>query len=154
MPSVTIIVRRIEQLIAGAVVIVLSLGVILVLRNTVVHLIDGFRYGLDGYALTNLLSEALLTLMIAEIISSVASLFTTRKLDAQPLLVIGIIASIRRLLVISAEAADFVASGLPVPIFMLVELGILTIAVGVFSWSVRQVGKYANDRTLVSSLPT
>ncbi len=138
-------VRKLEQIIAVAVVVVLTLGVILVLRNAVLHLWEGFRFGLDGYELTNLLSEALLTLMIAEIISSVASLFEKHELDARPLLIIGIIASIRRLLVISAEAADFVASGLTVPVYMLVELGILTVGVGVFSWSVRQVGRHEID---------
>lgn len=132
-------VRRLEQAIAVAVVVVLTLGVILVLRSVAVHLWEGFRYGLDGHALTNLLSEALLTLMIAEIIASVASLFESRELDARPLLVIAIIASIRRLLVISAEAADFVASGVTIPVTMLVELGILTVGVGIFAWSVRQV---------------
>jgi len=94
----------------------------------------------DGeFGLTELLSQALLVLMIAEIISSVAALFEKRVLDAAPLLVIGIIASIRRLLVISAEAANFLAEGLEIPTSMLIELGILTVAVGIFAWSIRQV---------------
>lgn len=132
-------VRLLEQAIAAAVVAVLALGVVLVLVNVVVHLWEGFRYGLDGYDLTKLLSEALLALMIAEIISSVGSLFEHRELDPKPLLVIGIIASIRRLLVISAEAADFVASGIEIPNALLFELGILVVGVGVFSWSMKQV---------------
>lgn len=135
----TVAVRRIEQAIAAAVVVVLTLGVILVLMNVATQLWAGFRFGLDGYDLTKLLSEALLALMIAEIIASVASLYERRTLEARPLLVIGIIASIRRLLVISAEAADFIAQGGTVPTSMLVELGILTVAVGVFAWSMRQV---------------
>jgi|GEM_PF-726789 len=132
-------IRIVEQGIAALVILVLIVGVLLVLWNVAVQMAAGFRTGLDDYGLTQLLSQALLALMIAEIISSVSSLFERRVLDAIPLLVIGIIASIRRLLVISAEAANFVAEGQPVPNSMLIELGILTVSVGVFAWSIRQV---------------
>ena len=79
-------VGTITQTVAVAVVVVLTVGVVVVLRSVAEHLWEGFRFGLDGHAFTNLLSEARLTSMIAEIM-----------------------ASIRRLLVIRAEAADFVA---------------------------------------------
>ena len=141
-PGTTALLRAIsvvEQGIAALVVLVLVLGVLLVLWNVATQIASGFRTGLDDYGLTQLLSQALLALMIAEIISSVSSLFERRVLDAIPLLVIGIIASIRRLLVISAEAANFVAEEKPVPDSMLIELGILTVSVGVFAWSIRQV---------------
>lgn len=141
-PGTTPMLRAIgfvEQGIAALVILVLVLGVLLVLWNVAVQIAGGFRTGLDDYGLTQLLSQALLALMIAEIISSVSSLFERRVLDAIPLLVIGVIASIRRLLVISAEAANFVAEGEPVPDSMLIELGILTVSVGVFAWSIRQV---------------
>ncbi len=141
----TRVVRLLEQVIAAAVVAVLAFGVVLVLVNVVGHLWNGFRFGLDGYDLTKLLSEALLALMIAEIISSVGSLFEHRELDPKPLLVIGIIASIRRLLVISAEVTDFVASGIDIPNALLIELGILVVGVGVFAWSMQQVERRRSD---------
>mgnify|MGYP006282819351 CR=1 FL=1 len=132
-------IRIVEQGIAALVILVLIVGVLLVLWNVAVQMAAGFRTGLDDYGLTQLLSQALLALMIAEIISSVSSLFERRVLDAIPLLVIGVIASIRRLLVISAEAANVVAEGQTVPDSMLIELAILTVSVGVFARSIRQV---------------
>ena len=121
------------------VILVLIVGVLLVLWNVAVQMAAGFRTGLDDYGLTQLLSQALSALMVGEIVSSVSSLFERRVLDVIPLLVIGVIASIRRLLVISAEAANVVAEGQPAPDSMPIELAILTVSVGVFARSIRQV---------------
>jgi uncharacterized membrane protein (DUF373 family) len=129
----------VEQGIALLVVLLLVVGAALVLFDVGRELVHELRTDAGEFGLTELLSQALLVLMIAEIISSVAALFEKRVLDAAPLLVIGIIASIRRLLVISAEAANFLAEGLEIPTSMLIELGILTVAVGIFAWSIRQV---------------
>jgi len=121
------------------VILVLIVGVLLVLWNVAVQMAAGFRTGLDDYGLTQLLPQALSALMVGEIVSSVSSLFERRVLDVIPLLVIGVIASIRRLLVISAEAANVVAEGQPAPDSMPIELAILTVSVGVFARSIRQV---------------
>jgi uncharacterized membrane protein (DUF373 family) len=133
------LIRIVEQGIALLVVLLLVVGAALVLFDVGRELVHELRTDAGEFGLTELLSQALLVLMIAEIISSVAALFEKRVLDAAPLLVIGIIASIRRLLVISAEAANFLAEGLEIPMSMLIELGILTVAVGIFAWSIRQV---------------
>jgi uncharacterized membrane protein (DUF373 family) len=133
------LIRIVEQGIALLVVALLVVGAVLVLWDVGRELVHEVRTGAGEFGLTELLSQALLVLMIAEIISSVAALFERRVLDAAPLLVIGIIASIRRLLVISAEAANFLAEGMEIPNSMLIELGILTVAVGIFAWSIRQV---------------
>lgn len=129
----------IEQGIAAVVVVMLVVGVLMVFWNVLTELGSGFPGGLGEHGLTEILSQALLALMIAEIISSVASFFERRRLNAGPLLVIGIIASIRRLLVISAEAANYVSEGMEIPQSMLIELAILTVSVGIFAWSIRQV---------------
>lgn len=129
----------IEQGIAAVVVLLLVVGVLMVFWDVVMDLGRAFPSGLGEHGLTEVLSQALLALMIAEIISSVASFFERRSLNAGPLLVIGIIASIRRLLVISAEAANFVSEGTEIPQSMLIELTILTASVGIFAWSIRQV---------------
>ena len=129
----------IEQGIAAVVVLLLVAGVLMVFWDVVMNLGRALPGGLGEHGLTEVLSQALLALMIAEIISSVASFFERRRLNAGPLLVIGIIASIRRLLVISAEAANFVSEGMEIPQSMLIELAILTVSVGIFAWSIRQV---------------
>ncbi len=129
----------IERLIAAVVVVMLIVGVLLILWDVGVGIWRGLGTGSGDFGLTNLLSQALLALMIAEIIGSVAALLEGGVLDPVPLLVIGIIASIRRLLVISAEAANVLADDIEIPTSMLVELGILTAAIGIFAWSIRQV---------------
>jgi uncharacterized membrane protein (DUF373 family) len=129
----------IERAIAVSVIFLLVVGVALVFWNTGTALLRSFREQTYDYGLTILLSQALLALMIAEIISTVGAFLEQGEFDPVPLLIIGIIASIRRLLVISAEAANFVSSGTEVPISMLVELGILTVATGTFAWSIRSL---------------
>lgn len=132
-------VALIEQGIAGGVVLLLLVGVLLVFWNIAVELGRGFTEGVGELGLTALLSQALLALMIAEIISSVGSYFDRGRFNAGPLLVIGIIASIRRLLVISAEAANFASEGMEIPQSMLIELAIVTVSIGVFAWAIRQL---------------
>jgi uncharacterized membrane protein (DUF373 family) len=139
----------IERGVAMLVIFMLVIGVVLVVWNTALGVWHGLTTETIDYGLTVLLSQALLALMIAEIISTVGAFLERGEFDPVPLLIIGIIASIRRLLVISAEAANFVGSGTEVPMSMLVELGILTVAIGTFAWSIRQLKQVGSKDVLV-----
>ncbi len=56
----------------------------------------------------HLLDRVLLALMLAEIIYTVWRITRTRKLESEPFLIIGIIAAIRRMLIVTAESAGHV----------------------------------------------
>lgn len=56
----------------------------------------------------HLLDRVLLALMLAEIIYTVGRITRTRKLESEPFLIVGIIAAIRRMLLVTAESAGHV----------------------------------------------
>jgi uncharacterized membrane protein (DUF373 family) len=93
-------------------------------------------FGGSEFNLARTLSEVLLALMVAEIIATIGSFLRRGIFDPIPFLVVGIIASIRRLLVISAEGAELLVSNSQIPTALLIELAILTVTIGVCSWSI------------------
>ena len=90
-------------------------------------------------AMVQLLDRILLVLMLAEIIYTVQRIARTRMLEASPFLVIGIIAAIRRMLIITAESADTVDLGDAHFQGALVELGLLSVMVLLLAISVRLI---------------
>jgi len=69
----------------------------------------------------------LLVLMFAEILYTVQVSFREHALVPEPFLVVGLIAAIRRVLVITAEFADVKDGSAGVLNAMLLELGLLTV---------------------------
>lgn len=124
-----------ERIIVMAVVAMLIVASVLILWNSGVELWHGLM-GSSDYSLTTVLSDILLALMIAEIIGTVSSFLRDGVFNPIPFLVVGIIASVRRLLVISAESAEYINSGEELPIVFLGELGILTFTIAVCAWSI------------------
>lgn len=127
-----------ERGVAIIVVALLFLTALFIIFQSVDHLFESITNPGEA-SLTNVLSEILLALMVAEIIGTVNTFLRRGVFDSVPFLVVGIIASIRRLLVISAESAEYFTNNSVIPVSVLVELGILIIAVGVFSWSITQL---------------
>lgn len=123
-----------ERAIAVAVVLVLVVIAALILFETGGELVRAGREG--ELPLIKALSEVLLALMIAEIIGTVSTFLQRGVFVAVPFLVVAVIASVRRLLVISAESAELFASGNEIPQAFLIELGILTVTIGVCAWAI------------------
>lgn len=76
-------------------------------------------------ALLHALDRALLVLMLAEIIYTVRRIAYRRRLEAEPFFIVGIIAAIRRMLVITAESTSHVDLMDPTFQAALAELGLL-----------------------------
>jgi uncharacterized membrane protein (DUF373 family) len=85
----------------------------------------------------NLLDRVLLALMVAEIIYTVTNMAKHRRLDVNPFLVIGIIAAVRRLLVITAESASHIDMTDPTFQAALAELGLLAVIIILLAASFR-----------------
>jgi len=80
-------------------------------------------------ALVHLLDRVLLVLMLAEIIYTIQRIARTRHLEATPFLIVGIIAAVRRILIITAESVEEVNLADPVFQGALAELGLLSVMV-------------------------
>ncbi len=92
--------ERYIYLIAGYVLVVAA-GVLLL--EAVIEMGQLFWQRDYNAAMTHLLDRVLLALMLAEIIYTLERIAQTRRLEVRPFLVIGIIAAVRRILVITAE---------------------------------------------------
>ncbi len=83
-------------LIAGAVAVLASLGY---------HLVQDVQKGTEK-AITATLDGLLLVFILLELLAAVRATMIERKLVAEPFLVVGIIASIKEIVVVSLEAKD------------------------------------------------
>ena len=89
---------------------------------------DFVKHALDGGALPilviELLGSLLLVFILTEIIHTIRVVIDEKILVAEPFLIVGIVAAIRRMVVLSAEAQELL--GKPEFSDAMVELGILT----------------------------
>lgn len=85
-----------------------------------------FALSLTGGAVVTLIEELLLVLLVVEILYTVQVSFREHTLAPEPFLLIGLIAAVRRVLVITAELAEPRNKTPEVFQFLMVELGVLT----------------------------
>jgi len=117
----------------------IALGAAVLLVST---LWDGVRALLEGgyvAAAVGLLDRVLLALMLAEILYTLVRFAREGSLEAEPFLIIGIIAAVRRMLVITAESVHKVDLADPAFLAVLAELFVLALSVLAFAWAIRLV---------------
>jgi uncharacterized membrane protein (DUF373 family) len=81
---------------------------------------------LTGQAVITLIEELLLVLLVVEILYTVQVSFREHTLAPEPFLLIGLIAAVRRVLVITAEQAEIKNKAEDVFRYLMIELGVLT----------------------------
>jgi uncharacterized membrane protein (DUF373 family) len=86
--------------------VLLTLAVVKALAEAGSELLDSVRVHRDTGALIFAIDRMLLVLMIVEILHTVGVSFRSHSLTAEPFLVVGLIASIRRMLVITLESSQ------------------------------------------------
>jgi len=119
---------------------VVYVGLGLLLAGTALILLASVSLGfaqslLDGVLSRRvpvLLDRMLLVVMIVEILYTVQVSFREHVLAAEPFLIVGLIATIRRILVITAEFPDLIAKGEAAFRNTLLELGLMTFMVVAF----------------------
>lgn len=96
-------------------------------------------------AIIHLLDRVLLALMLAEIIYTVGRIARTQQLETEPFLIVGIIAAIRRMLIITAESAGH--ANLTDPVFQaqMAELGLLALIIFLLAWAMKLLGRSSID---------
>jgi len=110
----------------GAILVVAAVGLML---TAVIESADLAMSGEYTRAIIRLLDRVLLALMVAEIIYTVTSMAKKRHLDVQPFLIIGVIAAVRRMLVITAESTTHIDITDPTFQAALAELGLLAVII-------------------------
>jgi Phosphate-starvation-inducible E family len=113
------------------------LGVGLLLAASAIALlissgISFVRSVLDGALaarVVGLLDQVLLVFMIVEILYTVQVSFREHALVPEPFLIVGLIAGIRRVLVLTAEFGDLLERGNDAFVHAMLELGLLTVMI-------------------------
>jgi uncharacterized membrane protein (DUF373 family) len=118
---------HVEDVLYVALGVLLAAGALVLLGDATLtfvrHLIAGTLPG----RMIALLDRVLLVLMFAEILYTVQVSFREHALVPEPFLVVGLIAAIRRVLVITAEFADVKDAASNAFLATMVELGLLTV---------------------------
>ncbi len=83
-------------------------------------------------AVIGLLDRLLLTLMIVELLYTVQVSFREHTLVPEPFLIVGLVAAIRRILVLTAEFGSLPTRTEPVFRSAMIELGVLTLMIVAF----------------------
>src|SRR5262245_32219705 len=108
-------------LLAGSALVLLGAGVVDFVRSVVAGTLPA--------SVIELLDRILLILMIVEILYTVQVSFREHVLAPEPFLIVGLIAAIRRVLVITAEFSKLLEQGEVAFRNAMIELGLLTLMV-------------------------
>jgi uncharacterized membrane protein (DUF373 family) len=117
-----------ENLVYAAAGAMLVIGAVVVLATVGYHLVTDLPDGAEG-AVTSALDGLLLVFIVLELLAGVRATMVERKLVAEPFLVVGIIASIKEIVVIALDAKT--TTGLDDPSFQaaMAEIGVLGLLV-------------------------
>src|SRR5258707_12112000 len=109
---------------------------------------DGFRHWTIAAQTLRVLNELLIVLMLVEILHTVRISIRSHVLVTEPFLVVGLIASIRRILVISLEMstltkeATWTSDSAVIFRNSMIELGLLSLLVLVLVFSITLLRRY------------
>jgi len=149
--------ERAERIVLSLIAIVLVVLALLLLVNSVIGMGSWVWATVTNNADTlakpeispiGILDGVLLVMMTMEIVYTVTLSLQSHKLVAEPFLIIGIIAAIRRTLVITAESTRLESNPAAFQSTLL-ELGLLSFIVGVMAisiWVIRRSNKFVTDQ--------
>ena len=127
--------KRTETIVLFAIAIVLAFLAILLLISSVQTLVNSVIAGTIKDQAIDILDSVLLVMMTMEIVYTVTISIESHTLQAEPFLIVGAIAAIRRMLVITAESTKIENQPL---LFQntLIELGLLAITIVAIAFSI------------------
>lgn len=116
---------RIESIFYVLVAVFLLVAGVLVITGTASDLVVGLRDGKPTLDVAlSLIQEALLLVIVGELLLTLRLVLTGGQLSGEPFLLIGLVAAVRRVVVITAQVEGFAAGGRELTNFLL-ELGLL-----------------------------
>lgn len=119
---------------AGYILVVAAAGLLMAAVVEMSHLVIDGKY---ADAIIHLLDRVLLALMLAEIIYTVGRIVQTQQLETEPFLIVGIIAAVRRILILTAEGSSHVDLHDSHFLGTLAELGLLAVIIFLLAWAIR-----------------
>ena len=127
--------KQTESIVLFCIACILALLAVLLLFSSVQALYVAVAGGVIRDQAIEILDSVLLVMMTMEIVYTVTISIESHKLDAEPFLIVGAIAAIRRMLVITAESTKL-ESNIPAFQNTLIELGLLAVTIIVIAWAV------------------
>lgn len=119
---------------AGFILVIAAAGLILIGVFEMVSLVINGDY---VRAMIQLLDRILLVLMVAEVVYTIGRITRTQMLEVAPFLIIGTIAAVRRMLIITAETTGHFKIDDPTFLAALAELTVLAIMIFLFALAMR-----------------
>lgn len=132
---------RFELILYTAVGIFLGAAAVLVLAGTVNELVSGIAHGKGAVnTAVTVMDRVLLTLIIAELVYTLGVVLRTHEIVVEPFLFIGLIAVVRRILIVTAqfERPPPTANAVNTLILELGLLGFLTLTLSVAVYLIRR----------------
>ena len=103
-PALVVIAERWISIVIAA---FLVLAALLALCVAAFRLVEGlFHAGLDARLIVIVVDHLLLVLVLVEILHTVRQSIEARELQAEPFLIVGLIATVRRILLVTLETSD------------------------------------------------
>ncbi|HEY3289604.1 MAG TPA: phosphate-starvation-inducible PsiE family protein [Anaerolineae bacterium] len=130
------ILHRVESLVLILIAVVLAVLALLLLGSSVVAMYQALMEGQIRDLAIEILDSVLLVMMTMEIVYTVALTLESHSLIAEPFLIVGAIAAIRRMLVITAESTKLEVSNPEAFRNTLIELGLLALIIIVMAGSI------------------
>jgi uncharacterized membrane protein (DUF373 family) len=131
----TAVFRQVEHLVYIVLGILLSVAALLVLIGSAVELWQGTSDWTSTAAIFSTIDRLLFVLLLIEILHTVRASIRTGGLTPEPFLIVGLIASIRRVLVITMQTSEatkpggWTADDKEILHFSMIELGVLGVLV-------------------------
>ena len=128
-----------EDLVYLGIALLLTLGAGVLLVVAADQLLDVF----DDFAadpVVEVLDTLLLVFIVVELLSAVRTTLVRRELVAEPFLIVGIIASIKEIVVLSVKAADDIGTGdaFSDQLWEIGVLGVVVVLLGATAWLLRR----------------
>ena len=123
------ILHRVESVVLTLIAVVLAVLALLLLGSSVVAMYNALMEGQIRDLAIEILDSVLLVMMTMEIVYTVALSLESHSLVAEPFLIVGAIAAIRRMLVITAESTKLELSNPDAFRNTLIELGLLALII-------------------------
>jgi len=119
---------------AGFILVIAAAGLIIIgVAEMVGHVAEGDYVK----AMIQLLDRILLVLMVAEVVYTIGRITRTQMLEVAPFLIVGTIAAVRRMLIITAETSGHLSFDNPKYQGAMVELVVLSIMIFLFAFAMR-----------------
>ena len=123
--------------------VLLAASALALLVTSAFGFVQSVLNGVLAGRVVDLLDQILLVFMIVEILYTVQISFREHALIPEPFLIVGLIAGIRRVLVLTAEFGDLMTKGDATVHNAMLELGLLTVMVLALVWALVLVRRRA-----------